>query len=526
MRALLTGLIVLMLAAGAAQAGQNPCPRPAAGSTVERPKDLTAKNGVLAVKLNYYTAMDDGGHVLFCYVTDKGFEAPTLRVNPGDTIKLSLTNMVPPIAGPTSVMSNKDETCGSADMTPAAVNLHFHGTNTTPKCHGDDIIRTLINPGETFQYKLTIPEDEPPGLYWYHHHVHSLSESALLGGASGLIEIMGIEALQPAVTGLPQRMLIVRDQPLSSPPGAAARGSQPPSYDLSLNYVPVPFPDYPPAVIKAEAGSDEFWRIANGSADSIIDIQLQYDGKPQQLRIVGLDGIPTGSQDGTRQGTIITAKDVMLPPGARAEFIATMPSASVSKAELITKKVDTGVFGDNSPERPLAAIEASAAPADLPRMPKPAGPAGKQRFEHLADVAPTAARLLYFSEGGPWFFITVDGQTPRLFDPNNPPAIVTTEGAVEDWTIENRAKDEHIFHIHQIHFLLEDVNGVAVPKKQQQLYDTYPVQAWSGTGDFPSITVRMDFRGPIAGDFVYHCHILGHEDAGMMAIIRVKKAKT
>ena len=38
---------------------------------------------------------------------------------------------------------------------------------------------------------------------------------------------------------------------------------------------------------------------------------------------------------------------------------------------------------------------------------------------------------------------------------------------------------------------------------------------------YPSVTLRMDFRGPDIGDFVYHCHILDHEDGGMMAIIRV-----
>ena len=65
------------------------------------------------------------------------------------------------------------------------------------------------------------------------------------------------------------------------------------------------------------------------------------------------------------------------------------------------------------------------------------------------------------------------------------------------------------------------INGVPVPPSQQQFYDMFQVPYWSGTGPYPSIKVRMDFRGPDIGDFVYHCHILGHEDNGMMAIIRV-----
>jgi Multicopper oxidase len=119
------------------------------------------------------------------------------------------------------------------------------------------------------------------------------------------------------------------------------------------------------------------------------------------------------------------------------------------------------------------------------------------------------------------FFITVDGATPELFNPNNPPAIVTTQGSVEDWTIQNRSGEVHEFHIHQIHFLLLAVNGVPVPAQQQQFLDMINVPYWTGAGPYPSVTVRMDFRGSDIGDFVYHCHILGHEDNGMMAIVRV-----
>src|SRR6202044_2604858 len=155
-----------------------------------------------------------------------------------------------------------------------------------------------------------------------------------------------------------------------------------------------------------------------------------------------------------------------------------------------------------------------------------------QRFTGLATAQPTATRRLYFSEvlsnpsdpNSPTnFYITVVGQTPELFSPTNPPAIVTTQGSVEDWTIENRAMENHEFHMHQIHFLVLAQNGVPVSNGQYQ--DTINIPYWSGTGPYPSVKVRMDFRGPDIGDFVYHCHILGHEDSGMMAIIRVLPAK-
>jgi FtsP/CotA-like multicopper oxidase with cupredoxin domain len=76
---------------------------------------------------------------------------------------------------------------------------------------------------------------------------------------------------------------------------------------------------------------------------------------------------------------------------------------------------------------------------------------------------------------------------------------------------------------HQIHFLLLEENGKTV--NNGQYLDTVEVAFRSGTGLYPSVKVRMDFRGPVVGNFVYQCHILGHEDGGMMAIIRVLPAK-
>jgi FtsP/CotA-like multicopper oxidase with cupredoxin domain len=103
---------------------------------------------------------------------------------------------------------------------------------------------------------------------------------------------------------------------------------------------------------------------------------------------------------------------------------------------------------------------------------------------------------------------------------SSPPAITTINGFVE-WTIEHRAEEAHGFHMHQIHFQLLQRNGETLPSDQQQFLDTVQVPSWSGTGPYSSITVKMDFRGEITGDFVYHCHIFRHEDGGMTAIVRV-----
>ena len=185
-----------------------------------------------------------------------------------------------------------------------------------------------------------------------------------------------------------------------------------------------------------------------------------------------------------------------------------------------------GPTGNPNPPQQLIKIFGTSDPKQkVHPAPPPTKPTG-QRFAGLINQTPTTTRNLFFSEqfggsnGPSQFFITLAGHKPRVFHIDDPPAIVTQVGAIEDWTIENHAGEAHDFHIHQIHFLLMAINGV--PLENPELYDTFPIPNWSGSGPYPSITVRMDFSDPkIAGTFVYHCHILDHEDAGMMQKIQV-----
>jgi FtsP/CotA-like multicopper oxidase with cupredoxin domain len=536
-RGALLALCLALLAPVQALANGGVCPRPAVGSEIAPPPDLFSVNGTLETSLNYYTSVDDDGRTLFCFVTTDGKLSPTLHVNPGDRITIHLTNMVPgaPL-GRSEKVSNDTTVCGNANMTDTSVNIHFHGLNVRPTCHGDEVIHTLVNSGETFDYSFKVPADEPPGLYWYHPHVHGISSPAVQGGGTGVIEVEGIANIQPAVSGLPERFIVLRDEPRIGDLSGKPFLKPVPNWDVSVNYVTVPFPDYQPAIIKMHSGTQEFWRVANAAANTIMDLRVKYDGVEQPLQVVGFDGVPAGSQDGTRQGTIVTKTGLLLPPASRVEFIVTPPSAGVKSAILETESIDGGPADDTNPTRPLAQIQLSDAPLGLPHTPKRNGPPNKQRFEDLVTAKVTARRVLYFSEtpaiiprgNGKGrivepvaFYITVDGQFRELFSPDNPPAIVTNRGAVEEWKIENRSPEVHEFHMHQIHFLVQEINGVVIPEDQQQFYDTFQVPYYSGKGRFPYIRVKMDFRGAVVGDFVYHCHILDHEDGGMMAIIRV-----
>jgi FtsP/CotA-like multicopper oxidase with cupredoxin domain len=513
-----------------AKAGPLVCRRPPPGSVVSDPPAFFSHGGKLNIDLDYISSVDGKGRRLFCFVTPGGLESPTLHVRPGDWLNIHLTNKVDPSLhaepGAMAMIMGPDR-CGAATMNATSVNMHFHGTNASPTCHADEVIHTLVNSGESFDYHVKIPGSQPPGLYWYHPHVHGQSEAAVKGGASGAMVVDGIENLAPIVAGLPERTLIVRDQIVSgdSPPGGAA-----PTSDVTLNYVPIAYPALTPAVIRIKPGRKEFWRVLNASAETVLDVALTYDGVEQPMKVVALDGVATGSRYGTSAGKVLTMSHIVIPAAGRAEFVVTGPPASVQGATLATRSIAMGPDGDIDIARPLARLEVDRAAGGAGHgMPAPTALAPHGGAVDLDTASLTARRKLYFSEiladpydpsSQPKYFITVDGAKPHVFNPADPPSIVTTEGAVEEWTLENRSREMHEFHIHQIHFKLVARDGERLPQDQQQYLDTTQIPFWSGKGPYPSITVLMDFRG-VTGDILYHCHMLDHEDGGMMAILRI-----
>jgi FtsP/CotA-like multicopper oxidase with cupredoxin domain len=522
----------------------NPCPRFAAGSPVLNPAALFSSNGILAVNFSYQTRTDAEGRSLFCFMTPSGLENPTLHLNPGDHLVITVTNNTP--AG-TNPMELNAPNCGAAFMNSSSLNIHYHGTNTSPTCGQDEVIKTVINSGQTFQYNVAFPSNEPTGLYWYHPHIHGISEPAVLGGASGAIVVDGIQNVQPAVAGLPQQIIVLRDQPqfngLTEGPGGCTNGV--PFQDITVNNVPVnSFQASPPngvvtftpAVLNVAPGQKQFWRVTNSSADTIMDLQVQYNGVAQTLELVGIDGVPVNSQDGTTTPSLIPVTHFRLPPASRVEFIVTTPTASVHTAQFVTTAIATGVNGDCDPNRPIFNIalggnsSTSDPVADV--VPSSVSSASVQRFAGLATAPIAQTRLLYFSENSDQtqFFMTVSPQTPAVFNPNAPPAITAMQGTVEQWTVQNRAQENHEFHLHQVHFLVQSQNNFAInnnapqaPADTGQYLDMIEVPAWDGNSahPYPSVTLLVDFRGQDIGTFVFHCHILGHEDLGMMNIIQV-----
>ena len=534
------------------------CPRPSVGSTIVEPEDLRSHDGILKVDLKFRKAPDTNGNTRFCYIAEDGSEAPTLRVNPGDLLILSLKNDMPTSSKPPPMAMGPrgaapSETCASSEMTAESTNLHFHGLSIPPLCHQDDVLNTSIQPSDQpFEYRFRIPADQPPGLYWYHPHIHGLTKTQVLGGASGALIVEGIERANKAVAGLTERVLIIRDQNLlnpNAPPsksepvlpkmlldrdGDAANngtGFGQPAKDLSINFVPVPYPDYLPAVIEMKPEETQLWRVLNASAITYLNLAVLFNRAPQRLGLVALDGVPLNA-DGTMGDFVDWQTHLGVPPGSRVEFIVKGPPLGVSGL-LVTRTVDTGAGGENDPNRALATLKSSEESTE-PRSKLAASPTPlpASQMAWLGNVTPVRTRRLYFSEklldpnnpnSATTFYITVDGQTPAPFDPQSGiPNIVAKQGTVEDWIIENRSNELHAFHIHQTHFMLLDYLGK--PVNEPFLRDTVNVPYFNGRAlEYPSVRIRMDFRDPnVVGTFPYHCHLLEHEDGGMMGLVRVE----
>lgn len=533
------------------------CTRQPVGGDATEPADLRSEHGLLKVRLAIRSSQGSGGATRYCYVDERGNQEPTLRVQPGDSLVIDLKNEIKPVPiephqhpGMKHVLAKHDP-CAGGPMRGGATNLHFHGLSLPPRCHQDDTLHTLIEPGDpAFEYRLKIPKDQAPGLYWYHPHVHGFTEEQILGGASGALIIEGMQHAVPRVAGLREHVFVIRDEPIS--PASLSEKPDPmrPTKQISINNVPVPYPTYPPAVVRMRPQERQFWRVLNACADTYLDLMLEFGGKRQSLSLVALDGVPLRYGKPGAASYAPEQTHIFLPPSARAEFVVTGPRAGVT-GRLITNYVYRGAADDDMPlakksttqpalrvglddvdaARPLATIITSE--NESSPLIRTASVVANPPLPPLSTVRPVRTRALYFSEklvdpGDPssatLFFINEEGHTPKVFDPNDSePTITVQQGEVEDWTIQNRSRESHVFHVHQMHFIV--VRSGTTRWEEPTLRDTVDLPAWNGFGKYPSVVVRMDFRDPeIVGTFPFHCHILQHADGGMMGTIRVQPA--
>lgn len=482
--------------------------------------EVRAENHVAFLTLH---AVNENGRDAFSFngVT----AAPVLRVSPGEMLKIDYVNDLP---------AKSLESCAvnpCMDMT----NLHFHGLTVSPDAPQDDVLGMLAKPGETLHYAVQIPSDHLPGLYWYHTHPHGESHRQVLDGMSGAIVIEGMDRYVPEVRTLRERILVVRGQSIEHDPNANVLKQQveipskgcggelePPQEIMTVNGAVRPRIEIAPR-------ERQFWRIVNASADRYLD--LQVDGQP--LEIVALDGVPLPYHQ--PKNPTLVADHFLVAPAGRLEAIVAGPSQGVH-ATLRTLCVNTGPEGDPNPGMVLADLASNSDSADLNSPVKQARTAElvPQFNAGKSDSAPKGAQI---SHNGPPVHNAIDvkklEQSPldftvtftedkngfyingRRFAADENPMVTARVGTYQHWRIINATAELHPFHIHQVHFLTYAENSVALP---------HPV--WLDTVNVPvggTVDVILDFTNPvIRGMAVFHCHLLNHEDKGMMAKILFK----
>ncbi len=460
-------------------------------ASLPEPPQVRGKNHVVSLTLH---AVNENGRDTFAF--DGGTVAPVIRASPGDVIRITYINDLP---------TKPPESCAITpcmDMT----NLHFHGLAVSPDAPQDDVLTMMAMPGKSLRYTVQIPKDHSPGLYWYHTHPHGESYRQVLDGMSGAIVIEGIESYFPALAGLPERILVVRGRAVANDARSTdlkqrvelrsdVCGAEPetPEEVFTLNGSVRP-------QIEIASGERQFWRLVNASADRYLDLQLEG----QTLEIVAMDGMPIALHDPNHRTRIVD--HVLLPPAGRLEAIVTGPAAGTPR-RLVSRCVDTGPDGDPNPAMILADVVPRAAKGSIPKI---AASSLKPDFKTLDLAAEEKAPprfIVTFTEDKNGFYINGE-----KFASDAAPMVRAKVGTFQHWRIVNSTGELHPMHIHQVHFLAYAENGKPIADP-----------LWLDTVNVPyggSVDLIMDFTDPvIRGMSVFHCHLLNHEDKGMMAKI-------
>jgi suppressor of ftsI len=512
-----------------------------AGAPLSAEPVVLPEHGVTTLTLTART--DPSGRDYYEYQGQS--RPPTIHVIPGGRLNVTLRNQMNPLSTEACVIKPCFQN----------TNLHFHGMEVSPKRPSDDVLTMLASPGQQLSYTVLIPKTHPAGLFWYHPHPHGESDRQVENGMAGAIVVDGIERYAPQVRGLRERVLLIRDDEARNPlvflqqavtqakvalanmfggvevtqsPVYCGLADAPlqtrvhfASYVVQTTGAPVlpsasPQPDthcggpekftdkptingvYQPTIDIAP-GERQFWRIINGSADTFIDFDVG-----STFEIVALDGVPLSIRYPHK--ALPRADHLVIPPAGRLEAIVVGPPAGANRI-VRSRCVDLGPDGDPNPELLLARLGSASEPpsgtsaAEVRTMlPLAADPPGVARAELRAPT-----EVIKFTEDDLGFYVN-----GRPFNPFDGPVIRAKIGGVEHWQVVNSTHEVHPFHIHQIHFLPYAADGKReVDATWRDTFDVQPEQTIDLVMDLTNQAVR--------GLAVLHCHILSHEDKGMMA---------
>jgi FtsP/CotA-like multicopper oxidase with cupredoxin domain len=447
----------------------------------QSPEDLKSKDGNLEVTLTAAENMVPFGSSTRWAMTYNGKTAgPTLHVRPGDKLTITLVNNL-----------NKE------------TSLHTHGLHVSPT-QDDPFI--MVAPGKSYTYTYDIPKNHAAGTFWYHPHMHGITAEQVASGLSGaiLVEAMDDDAIAASTTN---RVLVINDPPITdkNPWDSASGGmsgmsgmsgmggmggmdqGQSSGVDMMTAMMGRTGPKlltngFEGITLTASKGKLERLHIVNATASS--RLTFAYSGAKMILL----------SSEGGRLASPIEIKSLILASAERAEVIL-IPNGDGGSlsAQRLSNEAGGELLG--KPEKiATISLDAGTDTSVIPTSFKMANT--RDLFSASEKVA--SSRVVTLSGHMP---PTIDG---NLFDPNVV-NFTAKKGTVQEWTIKNTTPMFHPIHIHTWGFQVTGEQGwqdvVVVPPNSEKV-------------------IRIAFDD-FSGTTVVHCHILDHEDTGMMAIIKV-----
>jgi len=391
---------------------------------------------------------------------------PTLEVHEGDKVIIHFLNKL-----------------------PEATTIHWHGIHLPANQDGSPF--NPIPAGKSHDYIFTVFPGTA-GTYWYHPHLDHRTGYQI---AKGLYGAFIVRPADDPLRGIPEKLLILSDNRFRA--------------DGSLD---LPAPESPQEEIDEVNGREGNVLFVNGRVLPTIGIR---SGEVQRWRVINTSaarvyklGIPGQTMlhvgnDGGLFERPVEVSDITLANSERVELLVRGTGSPGSTASLQMLPYDRYV----PQTRPADWKE----PRDLVRvqytsedpLPPVTLPATLRRIPVLDTTKATATRYIALSQG------LING---RMMDMRRVD-VTARLGATEIWQIENLVGMDHPFHLHGFHFQVIDRNGVQEP-----------FRSWKDVVNVPKHqTVRFVVRyDDFPGKWMFHCHILDHEDHGMMGILEVK----
>jgi FtsP/CotA-like multicopper oxidase with cupredoxin domain len=438
---------------------------------------------------------------------------PTLKVEPGDVIDLVLDNQLTqlptiPITTPAPLAQPHQECAHDTQIEPGhpqPTNLHFHGLHVTPRNHtergvtyyGDNVLACLRGGESHIRFK--IPDTHDQGTFWYHAHLHGLTNDQVFRGLAGMLLVGDSRRYLPAnLRRVATRLLSLKDIQAVQ---VGERWSIPTDHDWvnpttrTVNGLVLP-------KLTIRPRETQLWRLANSSSALWYNLALEdADANSLGLTLVARDGNPLVAPQRLTQA--------LLGPGQRMDVLVRAPQSGTltlktlpfDQGRLTFEQADLATVDVTG--APLSAPAPSLRPRKLPTFPSKRGPTRTWRFSF--SLTPTVRFMINGKQFDP---DRVDAR-PRL-------------GTTERWILINESSEWHPIHVHQDDFRVRSINGTRVSVRSDQDVVALPPALPPSAGGAPGLVeLDMPFQA-YSGDFVLHCHILDHEDQGMMARISVR----